>query len=300
MNIFKPDICIFHGNCADGFSAAWAVWRRWGDAVQFVPGVYGQDPPDVTGKAVLMVDFSYKRPVLEQMSKSAASITILDHHKTAQADLETFAILNPVSADDIEDILASTQPGIGNIRAEFDMSRSGAVMAWQFCHPGEPIPRLLLYVQDRDLWLFKLGFSREVAAYIFSFPYEFGQWDWMVEQAEGPQLQTAIEAGAAIERKHQKDVAELLSQTTRTMVIGGHTVPVANLPYTMASDAAGKLSEGQPFAACYFDRPDARVFSLRSRGDGLDVSEIAKAYGGGGHKNAAGFQMPIGWEGEAA
>lgn len=296
--MFKPDICIYHGNCADGFSAAWAVWKRWRHTVAFVPGVYGQEPPNVAGKHVLMVDFSYKRPVLERMSLDAATITILDHHKTAQADLETFAIFNPVNADNIEAVLSATQPGLGNVRAEFDMNRSGAVMAWQFCHPGREVPRLLQYVQDRDLWKFHLGFSREIAAYVFSYPYEFAQWDRMVDDAEGPELQTMIEAGAAIERKHQKDITELLAQTTRTMVIGGYRVPVANLPYTMASDAAGKLAEGQPFAACYFDRPDARVFSLRSRGHGADVSEIAKAYGGGGHKNAAGFQAPLGWEGD--
>ena len=39
---------------------------------------------------------------------------------------------------------------------------------------------------------------------------------------------------------------------------------------------------------------------LRSTDDGLDVSEIAKQYGGGGHRNAAGFRMDSGWEGEAA
>lgn len=296
----KPDICIYHGNCADGFGAAWAVWKRWGSSVEFVPGVYGKAPPDVTGKRVLMVDFSYKRDVLEQMGAVAKDITILDHHKTAQADLETFAIFNPVNSDNIDLILKSTQPGLGNIRAEFDMNRSGAVMTWEFCHRRAPVPRLLKYVQDRDLWKFDLSFSREIAAYVFSHPYDFRVWAEMAEDAEGVELQSMIEQGGAIERKHHKDIAELLAQTTRPMMIGGQTVLVANLPYTMASDAAGKLAEGRPFGACYFDRPDARVFSLRSRGDGADVSEIAKAYGGGGHKNAAGFQMPLGWEGDAA
>ena len=83
----RPDICIYHGNCADGFTAAWAVWRMFGDDVEFVPGVYGHEPPDVAGKHVLMVDFSFKRAVLETMATSAKSIVILDHHKTAAEDL---------------------------------------------------------------------------------------------------------------------------------------------------------------------------------------------------------------------
>jgi uncharacterized protein len=110
-----------------------------------------------------------------------------------------------------------------------------------------------------------------------------------------------ISEGGAIERKHFKDIEELLKITTRRMVIGGVEVPVANLPYTMSSDAAGALAKNSPFGACYFDRPDARVFSLRSRGpEGADVSEIGARYGGGGHKNAAGFQAPLGWEGDIA
>ena len=80
-------LCIYHGNCADGFGAAYAVWKRYGEAVEFYPGVYQQDPPDVTGRDVIMVDFSYKRPVIEQMAQDANSILILDHHKSAEEDL---------------------------------------------------------------------------------------------------------------------------------------------------------------------------------------------------------------------
>ena len=68
-------------------------------------------------------------------------------------------------------------------------------------------------------------------------------------------------------------------------------MPVANLPYTLTSDAGHLLANGEPFAACYWDTPTGRVFSLRSTDDGLDVSEIAKKYGGGGHRNASGFRV---------
>ena len=282
----KPDICIYHSPCADGFTAAWVVRKRFGEDVEFVPGVYGHEPPDVTGKHVLLVDFSYKRPVLEPMARSAKSLTILDHHKTAQEDLKTFA-------DDMSFNACS-------VEVLFDMERSGAQITWDFLFPGERRQPLVNYVGDRDLWRFKLIWSREVAAFVFSYPYAFKAWDFInarMQDAKG--LQNVAEEGGAIERKHHKDIAELLAQTKRRMVIGGVEVPVANLPYTMASDAAGKMAENAPFAACYFDRPDARVFSLRSRGDGMDVADIAAKYGGGGHKNAAGFQKPIGWEGDA-
>ena len=102
---------------------------------------------------------------------------------------------------------------------------------------------------------------------------------------------TLATEGEAIERKHFKDIRELLGVTTREMMIGGFQVPVANLPYTMSSDAGHEMAKGRPFAACYWDTPSGRVFSLRSNNDGVDVSEVAKQYGGGGHRNASGFKV---------
>jgi hypothetical protein len=292
----KPDICIHHMPCADGFTAAWAVWRRWPD-IEFHPGVYGEEPPDVTGKDVLIVDFSYKRPVLEAMAQTAASIRILDHHKSAEADLVDFAVPRldglPVWSD-------STK-----IQALFDMNKSGARLTWEYVHSVhfEPCycPAIVLYVEDRDLWRFTLPDSREVAAELFSRDYDFATWNDFANDLETPATRGRIVAGgAAIERKHFKDIGELLKLTTREMVIGGQRVKVANLPYTMSSDAANMLSEGAPFGACYYDNADGkRVFSLRSKDGGADVSEIAVAYGGGGHARASGFQAPGGWEGDA-
>lgn len=300
-------LCIYHGNCADGFTAAWVVRGALGVGVEFIPGVYGEDPPDVTGADVILVDFSYKRPVLDGLAAKARSVLVLDHHKTAQAELDGFGVdlstwSPPFGWDRY--MLDVTQDGYegaaGTPYRLFDMERSGAQLAWDFFNGG-PRPRLVDYVGDRDLWRFTLTGSREVAAVIFSHPYDFDTWhDLAAGVEDDSDLAAMIREGKAIERKHHKDIAELLKVTRREMVIGGVRVPVANLPYTMSSDAAGLMAQEAPFAACYYDRNDGlRVFSLRSRGEGgADVSAIAAAYGGGGHRNAAGFQMPIGWEGE--
>lgn len=292
-------ICIYHGNCADGFGAAWAVWRALGDDVEFVPGFYGAEPPDVAERDVIIVDFSYKRPVLERMAETARSILILDHHKTAEADLAGLGVDLSTWAQPLGWQRHMEAVEIGQLqgasKAEifvlFDMERSGAVQAWDFFHLW-PVPTLLHYVQDRDLWRFELPRSRDVAAAVFSYPYDFIEWDGLAARMAKPETQVALmEEGAAIERKHHKDIAELVTAFRRLAMIAGHEVPVANLPYTMASDAGHLMAEGWPFAACYYDRSDGvRVFSLRSREGGVDVSEIAAQFGGGGHKHAAGFQ----------
>lgn len=267
-------ICIYHGNCADGFGAAWAVRyaaKQKGELDQwaFYPGVYQQEPPDVTGKDVVLVDFSYKSNVIQQMLESAKSVTIIDHHKSAIEDLMP---------------LFST----GQLKGVLDATKSGAMLAWEFFNPHEIAPpRLIEHIQDRDLWKFDLEGTREIQAAVFSFPYDFEVWDRLMAM----DAQELRKDGVAIERKHFKDIHELLTVCKRRMVIGGYNVPVASLPYTLTSDAGNIMAEGEPFAACYYDSPDGRNFSLRSKEGGVDVSEVAKQFGGGGHKHAAGFKV---------
>lgn len=301
-------ICIYHGGCADGFTAAWAVWLALGE-IEFYPGVYGEAPPDVTGRDVIMVDFSYKRPVIEAMAATCRTMLILDHHKTAAAELA--GIERPyVENMGWEDYLESVHNAFHQLNrdprapfAVFDMDRSGAQIAWDFFHPGKPRPVLVEYVADRDLWRFDLSFSREVSAWLYSWPMDFTHWKYAWDKMESdtlPGMGSVKDQGGAILRQHDKNVASLIRNTRRTMVIGGQTVPVANAPHFMASDAGHIMAEDQPFSATYYDRPGARVFSLRSRDGGADVAAIAAQYGGGGHRNAAGFQAAPGWEGDEA
>lgn len=265
-------LVIYHKNCADGFGAAWVFYHRFGPlGVEFHPGSYGDPPPgDISGRHVYLVDFSYKLPVVRAMLDRVSKLTILDHHKSAIEDLE------PVRMDR---------------RVEWccDLERSGAMLAWDYCYPAHaPLP-LIKHIQDRDLWQFKLENTREIQSAIFSYQYNFMVWSELMLHKPVEEL---VREGQSIERKHFKDLEELIAVTRRDMVIGGHRVPVANMPYMFASDAGHLLSEGYPFGATYYDSPEGRHFSLRSRvSDGMDVSEIAKMYGGGGHKHAAGFKV---------
>ena len=98
--MWTPDICIYHDPCDDGFGSAWAVWRKWGEAVDFRPTNYGLPVPDeaIDGQHVLISDFSFKPDVLEALAARAASIVILDHHKTAESDLIAYRVASAVTA----------------------------------------------------------------------------------------------------------------------------------------------------------------------------------------------------------
>lgn len=297
-------LCIYHGNCADGFTAAWVVWKALGENVDFHAGVYQNPPPDVTGRDVIMVDFSYKRDVLIEMVRRARTILILDHHKSAAEDLAGLPLpvglgpTGPAPADwGFCDVVSGYNPDAMHEAARqcngpplyglFDMERSGAGIAWDFFFPGMSRPKLIDHVEDRDLWRFKLPRTREIQSAVFSFPYDFVTW----ERIMGLPTEVLAQEGEAIERKHHKDIAELIQVVTRRMMVGGYHVPMANLPYTLTSDAGHRLAQGEPFAGCYWDTPEGRVFSLRSTDAGLDVSSVAAAYGGGGHRNASGFRV---------
>lgn len=302
----KP-LCIYHANCADGFAAAWVVRKFFEGEVDFFAAQYGHVPPDVAGRDVIMVDFSYKRPVLKAMAEMAHSVIVLDHHKTAEEELRDSL---PMVGDHIkpypssvawwEKVVRNCGASMGHYHALFDMERSGAGLTWDFFFPQTSRLRLIDHVEDRDLWRFNLNGTRQVQSCVVSYPFDFEVWDRLMDRAERDQGHAEMFAeGNAIDRKLQQDIASILATPPRRMVLGGVSVPVVNAPGMWASDMAGKLAETEPFGAIYFDTPTERVFSLRSRGEGgADVAIIAKSYGGGGHRNAAGFQMPLGWEGD--
>ena len=271
-------LCIYHGNCLDGFGAAWSVRHALGDDVEFYKGLHQQPPPDVDGLDVILVDFSYKKNVLEEMLNTAASITIIDHHISAEQDLS--------------DLLKAKR-----INGIFDMNKSGAMLAWEWFNPDKQAPKLIEHIQDRDLWQFKLKATNEILAALSSYPFDFEDWDKFMF-CDDEELEALNRDGRAIQRKLQKEIKELIDSGVRRMTIGGYDIPVLNAPSVYVSDAGNIMSAGEPFAACYWDHPGGRSFSLRSSKNGVDVSEVAKQYGGGGHVKAAGFTVDIGWEGE--
>lgn len=276
----KKPIVIYHGGCTDGFAAAWAVWRKHRDW-EFYPGVYQTPPPDVTGREVYLVDFSYKRDVLLEMAARATEITVIDHHKSAQADLVDMP---------------------HNVRTVFDMNRCGCVLTWEHFHPDTDMPELMLDIQDRDLWIKERLYSDEIIMAIRSYPLQFKIWSTLMSEWERASL---IDQGKHIARYYNRQVGDLLAAWARSPVwsdIGGYLVPVVNANFQFASELAGRLAEAEHFAAVFWHTSRGVTYSLRSRADGVDVAAIAEKYGGGGHRGAAGFRreqpLPMVTDGE--
>lgn len=251
---------IYHSPCDDGFGAAWSAWKLLGSSAHYLPAQHGGTPPDLPADAVVaLVDFTYPRSQLEIMRAQVRDLVVLDHHVTAQDDLE------------------------GLPCAIFDMDRSGAHLAWDFFHPGKPLPDLLAYVEDKDLWRFRLKQSREVTAALRSYPMDFELWDsFRVEdlKAEGVSL-----------LRLQEQTVMAHCRRYRWDTLGGHHVPLVNAT-DYRSEICNRLCSlhpDAPFAAAYFDNEEGfRSWSLRSIGS-FNVAQLAQNFGGGGHPKAAGF-----------
>ncbi|WP_066795240.1 hypothetical protein [Sphingomonas soli] len=295
---YQPDIVIYHDHCADGFGAAWACWSRWHDDCQYVAANYGQTPPDVTGKHVLIVDFSYKRDVLREMGSRAKSIIVLDHHKTAQADLSDWRIDDVAgdfwAGDDPMKLVRRNDDHIGQpIAALFDMEKSGAVLAWEFCH-DDPLPMLIRLIQDRDLWRFTMEDTKPFGLWLRAEPFSFARFDAIHYKLEMGSQGIMTEA-RAMQRFFDAKVSEIASFADYSP-LAEHSPITVNCPPMFASEVGHVLLDSHPsapFSAMWFEVNGKRMWSLRSRDDRLDVSAVASIFGGGGHRNAAGFSIAV-------
>lgn len=268
-------LVIYHANCLDGFGAATAAHKFFsarGIEADYYAAKHGHEPPDCTGRDVYIVDFSYRRNTLKQICDVAEEVTILDHHITARDDLDGLA----------EEFL--------NLTVVFDMERSGAVITWEHLHKA-PVPQLLLHVQDRDLWQFRLEGSDEINTALMSHPFTFELWESLID---APQKLAQLRSEGETLNRFRRQLVDQYKLRAVLGTIAGYQVPIVNAPHAIISDLLGELAEGHPFAAGYQDMGTRRSWSLRSRKEGgVDVARVAEQFGGGGHRNAAGFSTDL-------
>lgn len=262
---------LYHANCPDGFGAALACWQQFGDTATYIPVRHNEPPPQIdNGTDIFIVDFSYSRDVLLGIVESAgqSTITILDHHKTAEQELAD--LHHP------------------RINVHFDMNESGATLAWKFfaerSGDSNTLPLFFQYLRDRDLWLWEIPGSREFSAGLASHPKDFKLWQGFAKNSY-----LLGQDGAVILRQQDK-LVNAICRNAELHDLYGHRVIAVNTPL-FASEIGNKLCQEYPdcFAICYSKQADSRWrYELRSIG-GFDVSGVAKKHGGGGHLNAAGF-----------
>jgi oligoribonuclease NrnB/cAMP/cGMP phosphodiesterase (DHH superfamily) len=266
---------LYHGGCPDGFGGAYAAWKKFGDTADYIPSKYGKPIPEgLGGKELYFIDFCYPQPIMDDIAKTAKSITVLDHH------------------EGVRDV-ATKFPGI------FDSSRSGATIAWSYFHPDISVPTLLKYVEDGDRYVFKLPDSRAIIAYAYAQKFAFEAWDQLVQEFENDEMRgTLIEKGN-IYAEHFAILTEQIANKAMLVSFEGYECYLASAANMFTSDVGNKLATLKPplgiIANLYGD-----VLHVSLRSDpSLDVSAIARKYGGNGHPQASAFLLkwgdPLPW-----
>jgi len=269
-------IVLYHSNCPDGFTAAWAIWKSLPSAT-FIPVSHGEEPPtDLDNKDVVIVDYCYPREVLLALATKASSLTVLDHH------LSSMRLCGDLSF------------------CVFDMNRSGAGMAWDFFHPNHTRPPLVDYVEYRDLgnaftkkehpWDHYL----EIMAALDSYNRDFETWDFLNKALLSTQTRAELIAEGKGILRYQKRLVDQLVANADEINIEGYLVKSVNTPVLM-SEVAGRLaSSSDLFGAAWYQTNEEVKFSLRAAKDSnIDVATIASHFGGGGHAKAAGFKLDV-------
>ena len=282
--LFAPDrndpqpLVIYHGrNCPDGFAAALAAWLFYEGQAEMLGLDHGDiksvtDLPALAGRAVYILDFSFDEAILRGIEERAAKLVMLDHHKSAAEKLTGFACRCGV--------------------VHFDMSKSGARLAWEFFQPNRAVPDLVRLVEDRDIWVWQYPESPAFLAALDMEPMDLPRWAEIA--AFNPEQLTAFMArGHAMDEKFTK-LASDIAEGAQPIVFNGQPGLMVNAPgmfHSLIGDTLAKQSG--TFALMWTAGKGGVVkVGLRSR-SGFDCIPLAESMKGGGHAQACGFKMGV-------
>jgi oligoribonuclease NrnB/cAMP/cGMP phosphodiesterase (DHH superfamily) len=229
------------------------------------------------GATVVFVDIAPPPRALRPLGEAAEKLIVLDHHVSARDRIQSDPELVPALER-------------GGHVIHFDLQHSGAAMAWEHFHPDEALPELLRYVEDQDLWRWKLPATREVNAAISLSDHSFAVW----EELAATSVDELASVGAPIVRANRILVERALDEA-HSISLGQHRVEAVNASAQrshIGHELASRALFGVPCGAVYRvagQRVDVSVYSV---GD-FDVSALAGDFGGGGHRNAAGFSVSL-------
>lgn len=312
-----PITILYHADCLDGFGAAYAAWRRHGSNANYRPMHHGDpwDINEIAGHEVVILDFSYPPELIERMAAIASSVTQIDHHASALKDWAC-------RAKQEGNVHRYEHPQLP-LTVVFDLSKSGARLAWEYFHPNTPIPLAILHIEDQDMWRFAMPGTRPFCRALRLMPFDLETWHRLIVETldeSAPRYRETLNQGMAIESFFQREIERLAQSGLRmparlrgepidalqaqrhgqNIVTSGDQTWLAvdglsiNANALFASELGNKLAEqGNTFGMVWQLAGDGEIkISLRSQKNGPDVSVIAGRYGGGGHPNAAGFRLP--------
>ena len=265
-------VVLYHAWCMDGNGVLMTIRELFPDHL-IIPKACEYDNYSIDEilklvelKNVIMGDFSMKREDLMAIKDASLSFVALDHHESA---IERFKPFNFTWVD---------------------MEESGATLVWKYCCNGEPVPALLQYIKDRDLWQHKLPNTREVNAAAFDIGFEEPKF----LQKYLHDVSELIEIGTPIIKEIDDKVKNIITRSTIHKFKADGKEGIFIINDDEVSLVGNHLSMEYPYVA-QIKLDDTKVkISFRSskeNQDAVNVAKLCEKYGGGGHKHAAGLSV---------
>jgi len=290
--------CIFHSVDLDGWMSAAIVQLWWEQnlrdadktSLTMIGYNYGQPIPDLTSfDQVIMCDISFSKEEMDKLNNQLElkNLIWIDHHISAINEMNA-ALFNGLR----------------------DVKFSACELTWKYLFPSKDMPEIVRLLGRYDCFGHK-GTSEETK--VLEFQYGARQiisnneqaYEWlqncMIEQKNKPKEFAPCEfriweSGKSIYAYLCTD-AKQAYQNRFTIYFGEYAFCAINKerfnPINFGIQYHNDRADDVYFydgCACFYRRSDGKwSFSLYNDNGIVDCSIIAKSFGGGGHKGAAGF-----------
>lgn len=266
----KDIVVLYHNDCTDGFSSAWAAWKKMGNRADYIGINPGTAPVDgLKNKEIYMVDLIYPIQYLSKLIAANKKFVAIDHHISNQ---EAFRLV---------------KDGL------FDVNHSGAVLAWRYFHPKTKVPKLLKHVEDMDLWKFKIPGTKEIISYLDMVEFDFKKWSAVIKGAEDKfKFKEYVHKGVSILKYQNQMIENIIANHAVLVNFFGYKIYSVNSPVFNSQIANALYKKLPPMGIVWVQENNSSIHvSLRSNGT-VDVSKLAAKFkNGGGHKKSAGFNV---------
>lgn len=264
---------VYHHNDLDGRCAAAIVKKYYGsEPIEFIEMDYKKDV-DVEviglGEKIVIVDFSFKPEVMKKVMEKLPDIVWIDHHKTCES-YDYFS------------------QGLNGLRDLTNKGLSGCELTWKYFYPNTAIPEAVCLIGDYDSW--RLSSSNSLKFYeavkvIDNNPLS-KEWDLLLSYEAASKVGELLKIGDSIINYRDNYCKSIMSMFGFETEIEGIKAYATNF-YQFGSP--GFVDNFKKYPICLAFIFDGKKFTVSLYSETVDVSEIAKKFGGGGHKGAAGF-----------
>lgn len=268
----KKILVLYHARCADGTGAAWVAWKRFGKKAEYLP-IEPREVPNVSfrGREIYVFDNSFPSATVKQIESVAKKLVVIDHHVTSGKDVKSAR------------------------EYVFDNNHSGAVLAWEYFNPGRVVPKLLLHIEDFDLWRFRFTDTKKISAFFGWGGFEIPQFDKIMKRFSSPKTRVKLLEQGKLLFDYENYLVERLIKNAELVRFADHDILAVNSPILNSQIGFRLWHVKGPFSIVWHERNGRRYFSMRCDKNGtFNVSKIAARHNkGGGHKAAAAFTLPV-------